>query len=116
MNESFENLSKDAQEYIIRRVDDIKMTMVEELSVMMGDVFAGMLLLIMLFVAFLFVLVAAVAALAQVIGFIYAMVLAGVAIVVAALVLYRMRATIFVNTMVRHMCRILAIRKEVGDE
>ena len=56
MNESFENLSKDAQEYITRRVDDIKMTMVEELSVMMGDVFAGLLLFIMLFVAFLCVL------------------------------------------------------------
>jgi fatty acid desaturase len=116
MSDGFENLSKDVQEYIARRVDNLKMTMAEELSIMMGDMLAYLVLFFMLFAAFLFVLAGAVAALAQVIGFVYAMMLAAAAIAVAALAVYFFRTAIFVNTIVKHLCRLLSVRKEVGNE
>ena len=116
MNDGFENLSKDVQEYVVRRVENIKMTMAEELSIMLGDMLAALALFFMLFAAFLFVLVGAVAALAQVIGFVYAMMFAAAVIAVVAFVVYFFRTAIFVNTMVRHLCRLLSVRKEVGNE
>lgn len=116
MNDGFENLSKDVQEYIVRRVDNVKMTMAEELSIMMGDMLAALVLFFMLFAAFLFVLIGAVAALAQIIGFVYAMLLAAAIIAAVALILYSYRTAIFVNTMVKHLCRLLSIKKEVRDE
>ena len=42
--DDFDNLSKDAQEYLKRRVDGVKMDVIEELSVMMGNAFASLLL------------------------------------------------------------------------
>ena len=47
--EDFDNLSKDAQEYLKRRVEGVKMGVVEELSVMMGNAFASLVLFLFLF-------------------------------------------------------------------
>lgn len=116
MKEELENLSKDVQEYLGRRIDDIKMRVVEEVSVIMGDMLASMVIFFMLFTAFLFILAGIVAALAQAVGFVWAMVLAGVAIAAAAFVVYLFRTRLFVDTFVKHMCRLLSVRKEGVDE
>ncbi|MBR3907899.1 MAG: hypothetical protein IKJ61_07345 [Bacteroidaceae bacterium] len=116
MKEELDNLSKDVQEYLGRRIDDIKMRAVEEVSVIMGDMLASMVIFFMLFTAFLFILAAAVVALTRVAGFVLAMILAGVAIVATAFVVYLFRTRFFVDTLVKHMCRLLAVRKEGIDE
>ncbi len=116
MKEDIENLSEDVQEYLGRRVDNLKMRVVEELSVMMGDMLALMVIFFMLFAAFLFILVGAVAAIAQVLGFVPAMMIAGAAIAITALVVYLMRTRIFIDTLVKHLCRLLAVRKEARNE
>lgn len=116
MKEEIENLAEDVQEYLVRYADNIKMRVVEELSIMMGDMLASLVISFMLFTAFLFILVGAVAALTYVIGFVYAMILAGVTILAAAVSVYLLRIRIFVNTLVKHFSRLLSVRKEVGNE
>ncbi len=115
MREEIENLSEDVQEYLGRRMDNIKMRTVEEVSVIMGDMLASMVIFFMLFTAFLFVLAGAVAALTMAVGLVLAMVLAGLAIAAAAFAVYALRTRIFVNTLVRHLCRLLSVRKEVAN-
>ena len=116
VTEEFRNLSKDAQEYLRRSIDDVKITVVEELSVIVGDLIALLVLLLILFVAFLFILVGVVAVLAFAIGFLPSMLVAAGVLIVVAVVLYSLRTRIFTDTIVRHLCRALSLRKEVDNE
>lgn len=113
MKEEIENLAEDVQEYLLRHAENFRMRVVEELSVIMGDMLASLVIFFMLFTAFLFILVGAVAALTQLVGFVYAMMLAGVVILAAALAVYLLRIRIFVDTLVKHFSRLLSVRKEV---
>ena len=116
MKEDFENLTEDVQEYIGRRVDNIKMRVVEELSVIMGDMLASLVIFFMLFTAFLFILIGVVTALTYAIGFVYAMMLAAGIIIAVSVVIYWSRTWLFVDTIVKHLCRLLSVRKEVDNE
>ena len=114
--EDFDNLSKDAQEYLKRRVDGVKMGVVEELSVMMGNAFASLVLFLFLFEALLFILIAVVVVLSRVVDVVVAMLIAGALLVVLAAVIYFLRVRIFTDGIVRHLCRLFSVRKEAGDE
>ena len=114
--EDFDNLSKDAQEYLKRRVEGVKMGVVEELSVMMGNAFASLVLFLFLFEALLFILIAVVVVLSRVVDVVVAMLIAGVLLVVLAAVIYFLRERIFTDGIVRHLCRLFSVRKEAGDE
>lgn len=116
LGRKIENLSSDAQEYLKRSLDDYKMGVVEEVSLMAGGFLAATALFLILFAAFLFMLIAVVALLANVIGFAGAMLVAGGVLAVAAAVLYCMRTQIFVNSAVRHLSRLFALRKEDSNE
>ena len=114
--EDFDNLSKDAQEYLKRRVEGVKMGVVEELSVMMGNAFASLVLFLFLFEALLFILIAVVVVLSRVVDVVVAMLIAGALLVVLAAVVYFLRERIFTDGIVRHLCRLFSLRKEAGDE
>ena len=114
--EDFDNLSKDAQEYLKRRVEGMKMGVVEELSVMMGNAFASLVLFLFLFEALLFILIAVVVVLSRVVDVVVAMLIAGALLVVLAAVIYFLRVRIFTDGIVRHLCRLFSVRKEAGDE
>lgn len=114
--EDFDNLSKDAQEYLKRRVEGVKMGVVEELSVMMGNAFASLVLFLFLFEALLFILIAVVVVLSRVVDVVVAMLIAGALLVVLAAVIYFLRVRIFTDGIVRHLCRLFSLRKEAGDE
>ena len=114
--EDFDNLSKDAQEYLKRRVEGVKMGVVEELSVMMGNAFASLVLFLFLFEALLFILIAVVVVLSRVVDVVVAMLIAGALLVVLAAVIYILRERIFTDGIVRHLCRLFSLRKEAGDE
>ena len=114
--EDFDNLSKDAQEYLKRRVEGVKMGVVEELSVMMGNAFASLVLFLFLFEALLFILIAVVVVLSRVVDVVVAMLIAGELLVVLAAVIYFLRVRIFTDGIVRHLCRLFSVRKEAGDE
>ena len=114
--EDIDNLSKDAQEYLKRRVEGVKMGVVEELSVMMGNAFASLVLFLFLFEALLFILIAVVVVLSRVVDVVVAMLIAGVLLVVLAAVIYFLRERIFTDGIVRHLCRLFSVRKEAGDE
>ena len=114
--EDFDNLSKDAQEYLKRRVEGVKMGVVEELSVMMGNAFASLVLFLFLFEALLFILIAVVVVLSRVVDVVVAMLIAGALLVVLAAVIYFLRERIFTDGIVRLLCRLFSVRKEAGDE
>ena len=114
--EDFDNLSKDAQEYLKRRVEGVKMGVVEELSVLMVNAFASLVLFLFLFEALLFILIAVVVVLSRVVDVVVAMLIAGALLVVLAAVIYFLRVRIFTDGIVRHLCRLFSVRKEAGDE
>ena len=86
LKEDFESLAKDVQEYLKRSLDNTKLTLVEELSLMIGNALATMIVTMMLFVALLFILAAMVALLSEVVGFVLAMLIAGAVVVILAAV------------------------------
>ena len=107
LKEDFESLAKDVQEYLKRSLDNTKLTLVEELSLMIGNALATM----MLFVALLFILAAMVALLSEVVGFVLAMLIAGAVVVILALLVYLLRSRLFIDGIVGHLCRIFIIKK-----
>ena len=92
------------------------MGVVEELSVMMGNAFASLVLFLFLFEALLFILIAVVVVLSRVVDVVVAMLIAGALLVVLAAVVYFLRERIFTDGIVRHLCRLFSVRKEAGDE
>ena len=114
---SVRNLPNDSSHgYLKRRVEGVKMGVVEELSVMMGNAFASLVLFLFLFEALLFILIAVVVVLSRVVDVVVAMLIAGALLVVLAAVIYFLRERIFTDGIVRHLCRLFLVRKEAGDE
>ena len=97
LKEDFESLAKDVQEYLKRSLDNTKLTLVEELSLMIGNALATMIVTMMLFVALLFILAAMVALLSEVVGFVLAMLIAGMNIVRSGLLQGLKRKRLYVT-------------------
>ena len=111
LKEDFESLAKDVQEFLKRSLDNTKLTLVEELSLMIGNALATMIVTMMLFVALLFILAAMVALLSEVVGFVFAMIIAGAFVMILALLVYLLRSRLFIDGIVGHLCRIFIIKK-----
>jgi hypothetical protein len=111
----FESLTKDIQEYLKRNFEDARMTFVEETSLMIGNTLASLILTLMLFVAFLFILFGVTILLADVIGFTLATAVSGSIVAAVAIAIYLMREKLFVNGVVKHMCRIFVLKRREND-
>ena len=104
---NFETLYNDADEYVKRSIDSYRLLLVESLSLLYGDVACGFVLFMLLFLAFIFMLVAMVALLAPFVGLAVALCIAVVLLVAVALLVYLFKVKLFVNGAVRRICRIL---------
>lgn len=116
MKSDFEELCKDAQECINRGKENLKMTFIEEMSLMIGNALASMILVLILFVAFMCILAAAVSLLARYAGFAAAMAIAGIAVAILAAVIHSMRERLFIDGIVKHLCRLLMLRREDDEK
>lgn len=101
-----ENLSKEALEYIKRSVDGCKLRLVEHLSLLLGGLICGFVLLLLLFFALLALLAAVLLTLVPIMGAPLAILLVALLLVAVAVVVYLLRERLFVNAFVRHFVRI----------
>ena len=110
-----ENLSKDALEYVKRSMDGCKLRLVENLSLLFGDVICVFVLSMLLFVAYLALLVAAVIWLLPLFGLPLAIVAVAALLLLTAWVVYALREHLFVDRMVRRFAKIF-FEEGNGDE
>ena len=110
-----ENLSNDAQEYVKRSIDGIKLHLVENLSLLLGDMLCGFVVFMLLFMALLLLLGALVVVALPYVGFCPAVLLASMLLLVAAVVVYRLRVWLFVDRLVARLAGLF-FREEAGDE
>ena len=110
-----ENISKDALEYIIRGMNSCKLRLVENLSLLFGDVMCAFVLSMLLFVAYLALLVAVVIWLLPLLGLPLAIVAVAAVLLLTAWVVYMLRERLFVDRMVRRFVKIFFEEKR-GDE
>ena len=110
-----ENLSKDALEYVKRSMDGCKLRLVENLSLLLGDVICVFVLSMLLFVAYLALLVAAVIWLLPLLGLPLAIVTVAALLLLTAWIVYALRERLFVDRMVRRFAKIF-FEEGDGDE
>ena len=110
-----ENISKDALEYVKRSMDGCKLRLVESLSLLFGDVMCAFVLSMLLFVAYLALLVAVVIWLLPLLGLPLAIVAVAALLLFTAWVVYAQRERLFVDRMVRRFVKIFFEEKR-GDE
>lgn len=101
-----ENLSKDALEYVKRSMDGCKLRLVESLSLLFGDVLCAFVLSMLLFVAYLALLVAAAIWLLPLLGLPLAIVAVAALLLFTAWIVYVLRERLFVDRMVRRLAKI----------
>ena len=110
-----ENISKVALEYVKRSMDGCKLRLVENLSLLFGDVICMFVLYMLLVVAYLAMLVAIVICLLPLIGLPLAIVAFAALLLLTAWVVYLMRERLFVDKMVRRFAMIFFEEKS-NDE
>ena len=104
---NFETLYNDADDYVKRSIDSYKLLLAESLSLLYGDVACGFVLFMLLFLAFIFMLVAMVILIMPVVGLAVALFVAIALLVSVALMVYLFKIKLFVNGAVKRICRIL---------
>lgn len=114
LGENFENLSKDAQEYVKRSIEGYRLQLVEGLSLLLGDMMCSFVVLMLLFVALLFFLIAIVFLIAPFMGLPASLFVVMLFLLLSALLVYAMRVPLFVNGMVKRFIAIFYLRK--GDD
>jgi hypothetical protein len=103
VGENLNELSKDTREYVKRSIDSYKLQIVENLSLLLGDIICGFVVSMLLFLAFLFVLAAIVMVLSVYIGYAFAVLAVVGVLLLSALVVYVFRVPLFVNAMVERL-------------
>ena len=96
IKENFETLYNDADEYVKRSIDSYRLFVIDSLSLLYGDVACGFVVFMLLFLAFIFMLVAMVVLLAPFIGLAVALLMAVALLVAVALSVYLFRVNLFV--------------------
>ena len=104
---NIKTLYNDADEYVKRSIDSYKLSLVESLSLLYGDVACRFVVFMLLFLAFTFMLVVMVALLTPVTGLAVALSLAVALLVIVALMVYLFRIRLFVNGAVERICKII---------
>ena len=113
--EIFEKLCDDAREYAERSIDNQKLSLIENVSLLLGDIACGVVVFMLLFMAFLLLLGALVVVALPYVGFWPAMSVAAFLLLVTAVVVYRWRVRLFVDKAVVRLAGLF-FREEASDE
>ena len=112
---NLEKLLNDAREYAERSVDNYKLTFVEDVSLILGDMACRVVVFMLLFVIFILLLMILAVVLASLIGLPLSL-LAVIAVIAAvAAVVYKMRERLFTDHFVRLLCGMLFKKEEKND-
>lgn len=102
----FENLSHEVREYINLSIDELKLKVVERMSQLSGDLLLCITLLLMGMVSLFFLLIVLAFVLSPFVGMLWATVVVAIVPLLIAFLLYVNRERIFINPVVRRLCRI----------
>lgn len=105
--EIFEKFCDDAREYAKRSIDNQKLSLIENVSILLGDIACGVVVFMLLFVVFLLLLIIMAAVLLPLIGLLPALFAVVCVTAIVALVVYKMRDSLFVNHFVRRLCGMM---------
>ncbi len=101
-----ENISKDALEYLKRSVDGCKLSLIENLSMLIGDIICVFALSMLFFVVFLAAVAGVVILLIPLIGFPLSILAAASLLLLMALLVYVFRERLFVNGVVKYLVKM----------
>ncbi len=110
------NITKDALEYVKRSVDGCKLHLIENLSLLLGDVICGFVLFMLLFVAYLSLMVAIVILLLPHIGLPLSIVVVALLLLLTAMIVYMLRERLFIDGIVRHLSRVFFENSEEDEK
>lgn len=105
--EIIEKLCDDAREYTERSIDNQKLSLIENVSLLLGDIACGVVVFMLLFVIFILLLIILAAVLVPLAGLLPALLVLAFVTATVALVVYKMRDRLFVNHFVKRLCGIM---------
>lgn len=104
----FEDTAQDALEYGRLQIEAVKLRVLETLATLFNNIFAVLILVVAVSIALLFLAVALTLLLAQATGSLLCAVLIIAAVfLIAAIVIYYLRKTLIVNSMVRMLAKLM---------
>ncbi len=113
--EELEKLLDDAREYLGRSIDNYKLSFIENLSLLLGDIACGIVVFILLFVIFMLLLALLAILLTYFIGILPALLVVALLIAALSFIVYKKRHTLFTDHFVRLLCGII-FREENDDK
>ena len=104
---NFEKLLDDAREYAGRSMDNYKLSFIESVSLVLGDIACRVVVFMLLFVIFVLFMLMLAVLLSPLIGLLAALLVVVAVMAGTALVVYWMRDRLFTNHFVKLLCIIL---------
>lgn len=115
VKENFDNLSRDAQQFLDLKIEEVKLSLVERLSLLFADALAWLVFSAFLLLALLCLLVAVVILLSAFIGLLPSLFVVALLLLVVAWLLYAMRGSLFGDMMVARLYKLFFDEKEQCD-
>ena len=116
IKENFDSLSRDAREFIDLKIEEVKLSLVERLSLLFADALSWLLVMVLLALALLCLMAAFVAVLTYFVGLLLALLVTAVILLVAAYLLYTVRGNLFGNRMVARLYKVFFYENQKCDE
>ncbi len=113
---NFDRLSHEAYEFLNLKIEEVKLSFVERLSLLFADALSWLAIIIFLLLSSLCLLAAIVAVLSISIGLLPALFIVASLLLLAALLFYVTRGNLFVNIMVARFYKMFFNENEQSDE
>lgn len=106
IKKNFEKLTDDVQQYIDLKTDNIKLQVVENISLFCCDLLSYAVISVLAFLIIFFLLLAGLILLAPVIGLLQSLLAIATLLAIISAVVYYARKRLFANTIVIRFCRM----------
>lgn len=116
VGQNFERLCEEVRNYVVLKSDDVKMAVVEELSLFFSDALSWLVILLFALLSFVCLLAAGIIVLASKIGSVLALAFAAAMLFVIALLFFSVRRRLFADILVRRLCRVFFREREQYEE
>lgn len=116
IKKNFDRLSREARELLDLKIEEIKLSFVERLSLLFADTLSWLAVIMFLLLSLLCMLAAFVVVISLYVGLLPALFIATALLLVVAWLFYAARGTLFRNVMVARFYRMFFNENEQSDE
>ena len=116
VGEKFNRLAESANDFAEAKIEELKLSCIENLSLLVSEFLSMMLVFIASAVSIFFALIAIVTIVATYIGFLYSVLVMAASMALLAFVIYLFREELFANIIVRRLCNILFKKHNENDD